>query len=195
MLDTNYTIYLKHYDNAASRAILALIERDITYGTHLDLNTSNWLQRNDIISTLINLVINSAMEASGEHPIKPNQTSKLAELSARYLCDDTIEAIAQYLARFDEQHLHVDSDFRHLVEALSLLQRLPHDLDEPLDHTCDLHSKEGRSGYHLLLASKHLITAATLILSGADQDDYLKEKLTRGMTALHDALDDLELKN
>ena len=192
MHDTHYTNYHRLYDNDAFTALRTLIIADLENNPTISEEAAYERSGEPTTHRLINLVIDSAIEASGEFPYPNARFMELANLASTTLNPDTTQAIGQYLKRFDPDGIQtVSKDFMAHVTATSM-EPFGDYIEMLIDLTSDLHSPEGRAAHYLLIVSKQASAAAALLLEG-NHDDYLVEKLRLTQNHLNYALS--ELKN
>jgi hypothetical protein len=173
--------YNNRYDNDMYHKVQIAVLQDI-HGDYPDTSEDKLLA-SEPTNTIMNVVIDTALEISGvKHP-KSAMRSLIILTLQHSLSDDTIRTIADHLRLFEKLgDNHVD-DFIVTIAAIRHVNSAEPVLSEAIRSASEIHSCRGHGAYHLLTAA-HALTQSAIILLKEGQGGYLDEKLARGMKHL-----------
>jgi hypothetical protein len=178
------------YDNDVYHKVQLAVLKDIC-GDYPDISEDELLA-NEPTNTIMNVVINTALEISGvKHP-QSAMRSLILLVIQHNLSDETIRTIADHLRLFEYPYdTHAD-DFIVTIAAINHANDAEPALSEAIRSASEIHSKQGHGAYHLLTAAHALTQAATILLKEG-QGGYLDERIARGIKHLEIAQKELSV--
>jgi hypothetical protein len=104
------------------------------------------------------------------------------------LSDKTTDTVHRYLLTFQQTGINAADDFAAIAKALIRTYAGQHAIGEASAYANGVHSWQGRTAYHLLVAAEYLTKSAELLLDQYGNDAYLREKLQHGLNRITNAL-------
>jgi len=177
--------YHAAYDNTIYTDIRYRVIRD-TVGPDADVE----LHAGDTaVVDLMNALIDTCLECCGssQHTGAHILMARLAAWSK--LSDATIDVVYAYLLTFQQTGINAADDFAAIAKALTRTYTGQQTIGEASAYANGVHSWQGRTAYHLLVAAEYLAKSAELLLLDQyNNDAYLHEKLQHGLNRITNAL-------
>lgn len=178
---TNQAAYARYhslYDNDQYRTVNQLVAEELAIK-----------QDSEVASDVANLITDAALGLCG-HDAFTGACNQLALFcGSNNVSPVVIEAIYRYLLVFQQAKDRRADDFEALAKTLFYLQTITQSVQTAVAHASDIHSWEGRTGYHLLASAGQLLQTTHALLTNASAD-YAQEKLKKSITQLNYALNE-----
>lgn len=188
MNDNTAKQMLERYHAAYDNTIYTEIRRRVicdTVGPTADIE----LHAGDTaVVDFMNALIDACFECCGssQHARSHILLARVAAWSR--LSNETIDTVHRYLLTFQQTGINTADDFAAIVKALTRTYAGQQAIGEASAYANSVHSWQGRTAYHLLVAAEYLTKSAELLLDQYDNDAYLREKLQYGLNRITDAL-------
>lgn len=176
--------YHAAYDNTAYTDIRRRVICD-TVGPNANVE----LHAGDtVVVDFMNTLIDTCLECCGssQHTGAHILLARLAAWSK--LSDETIDAVHRYLLTFQQTGINAADDFAAIAKALTRAYTGQHAIGAASAYANGVHSWQGRTAYHLLVAAECLAKSAELLLDQYDNNAYLRGKLQHGLNRITNAL-------
>ena len=176
--------YHAAYDNAVYTELRHHVICD-TVGPDADVE----LHAGDtVVVDFMNDLIDTCLECCGssQHTGAHTLLARLAAWSK--LSDETIDVVHAYLLTFQQTGINAADDFVAIAKALTCTYTGQQAIGAASAYANGVHSWQGRTAYHLLVAAEYLTKSAELLLDQYDNDAYLREKLQHGLNRITNAL-------
>ena len=179
-MNTPYDHYNTHYDNNVYHNVQMAVLQDIHGELPCSIAQEDAWLATEPTHSILNRVIDSCLEISGvEYPRSALRSLMLLALQ-HSLSDETIRAIADHLRLFEQPGDNHAHDFVAMITVIRHATNAEPLLHEAIRSASEIHSKEGRCAYHLLVAA-HALTQSAMIRLKEGQGGYLDEKMARGI--------------
>jgi len=176
--------YHAAYDNTIYTDIRYHVIRD-TVGPDADVE----LHTGDTaVVDFMNALIDTCLECCGSSQHTGAHILLARSAAWSKLSDETIDAVYTYLLTFQQTGINAADDFAAIAKALTRAYTGQHAIGEASAYANGVHSWQGRTAYHLLVAAEYLAKSAELLLDQYDNDAYLREKLQHGLNRITNAL-------
>ena len=176
--------YHAAYDNTTYTDLRRRVICDIVGpDAKLELHVSD-----TIVVDIMNALIDTCLECCGssQHTGAHILLARLAAWSK--ISDETIDAVHRYLLTFQQTAINAANDFVAIAKALTRAHAGHQAIGEASAYANGVHSWQGRTAYHLLVAAEYMAKSAELLLDQYDNDAYLREKLQYGLNRITNAL-------
>lgn len=181
---TTYDHYHRHYDNTSYAHVQTAFVRDVFGDATADSPTALWnALGQEPVHTLLNVVTDAALHVSGVSGHDGALTSLVRLILQHNLSDSTIQAMADHLRKFEHPGDVAVDDMLNTLTTIRVARTAVTALNEATRSAADIHSKEGRATYHLLIAAYALTLSATVLLKEGD-NGYMGEKWSIGIAHL-----------
>ncbi|HUN10454.1 MAG TPA: hypothetical protein PLQ56_27890 [Aggregatilineales bacterium] len=163
--------YHERFDNARYTAIAEFVASNLN------------ADRDD--ERVVDLLVALQNTAFGlcDHPDFATAWHRLAvQCGQNFLSFHTVDAIRDFLRLFAPDDTRID-DFEATAKAMLRSYGGLDDLKTATAHANGVHSWQGRMAYELLAAVEYL-THASILLLGHEDDEYIREKLHKGLNRI-----------
>jgi len=172
------THYHAHYNNDTYQAIQIAVVRDLC-GAY-QAQEPKLLERAlalPEINTLMNLVTDVALEASGHPDMVGRQGRLLRAILTAGLSETTVHRMGEHFENFVPSGSSFSTDFEHCATAALRVHAGLEAVYSMTTQTSDIHSKAGNAAHQMLWAAYHLFRTAELLLSGESSAAYINEQI------------------
>jgi len=177
-VDAAMTHYHAHYSNDTYQAIQIAVVRDLcgAYQAQEPKLLERALALTEI-NTLLNLVTDVALEASGHPDMVGRQGRLLRAILNAHLSETTVHRIGEHFENFVPSGNSFSTDFEHCATAALRVHAGLEGVYGITTQTSDIHSKAGNAAHQMLWAAYHLLRASELLLSGEPSAAYINEQI------------------
>jgi len=176
--------YHAAYDNTAYTDIRRRVIGDtVSPDADVELHAGD-----TVVVDFMNTLIDTCLECC-ESPQHAGSHILLARAAAwMKLSDKTTDTVHRYLLTFQQTGINAADDFAAIAKALTRTYVGQQAIGEASAYANGVHSWQGRTAYHLLVAAEYLAKSAELLLDQYDNNAYLREKLQHGLNRITNAL-------
>jgi hypothetical protein len=176
--------YHAAYDNTVYTGLRQRVIRD-TVGSDADLE----LHAGDTaVVDFMNVLIDTCLECCGSSQHAGAHILLARAAAWMKLSDKTTDTVHRYLLTFQQTGINAADDFAAIAKALTRTYVGQQAIGEASAYANGVHSWQGRTAYHLLVAAEYLAKSAELLLDQYDNNAYLREKLQHGLNRITNAL-------